>query len=60
MRALKATAAGGLVLVAAYGAQAWAASRGHSLGGLGLIAFAALGAVAVAWARRSTLWIPIP
>ena len=49
MRALKIVAAGGLVLAAAFGAQAWPASRGHSLGGLGMIA---LGALAIAWARR--------
>lgn len=52
MRALKTAAAGGLVLAAAFAAQAWAASRGHSLGGLGMIAFAALGVLAIAWARR--------
>lgn len=52
MRMLKTLAAGGLVLAAAFGAQAWAMSHGHSLGGLGLIGFAALGALAIGAVRR--------
>ena len=35
-----------LVLATAAGAQAWAMSRGHSLGGIGLAGFGALAAFA--------------
>lgn len=52
MRTWKAVAAGALVLAAAFGAQAWAMSHGHSLGGLGMIGFATLGVLAIAFARR--------
>lgn len=45
-RAATAILAVGLVLAAAFAAQAWAATRGHSLGGIGLLAFAALAGLA--------------
>lgn len=47
-----AMAAGAPVLVAAFAVHAWASSHGHSLGGAEMIAFAALGALAIAWVRR--------
>jgi hypothetical protein len=51
-RRLLGVAAVGLVLVAAFAAQAFATSRGHSLGGLGLMAFAALAGGAWMWVTR--------
>lgn len=45
-RTVTAILAVGLVLAAAFAAQAWAAARGHSLGGIGLLAFAALAGLA--------------
>lgn len=51
-RAATAILAVGLVLAAAFAAQAWAATRGHSLGGVGLLAFAALAGLAGSLRRR--------
>lgn len=48
-RRLRGAAAVAVVLAAAFAAQAWAGSHGHSLGGLGLVGFGAL--AAVAWLR---------
>ncbi|MFZ5655746.1 MAG: hypothetical protein ACOY37_01565 [Pseudomonadota bacterium] len=42
----------GLVLAAAFAAQAWAGSHGHSLGGAGMLAFAALAGLAWSVLRR--------
>ncbi|WP_165924842.1 hypothetical protein [Lysobacter sp. N42] len=51
-RTAAAVLAVGLVLGAAFAAQAWAGARGHSLGGVGLLAFAALAGLAWSLLRR--------